>query len=124
LSPELLAALRDIDDVVYTLAGHKPNWISRVEPSGVYLETERSKGGGAGAKPVPAWMIEAAWQHLRAHGELTRAHLVAKEGLNVKRASAVCALLARLPGVEVASIEPITLRLSTSDDRTDPEPVG
>ncbi len=55
-------------------------------------------------------MIQLAWDHLHLHGELTNAYLVADDGLNVKRSSAVCALLARLPGVEVVPGRTITLR--------------
>jgi hypothetical protein len=51
-----------------------------------------------------------AWEHLTGHGSLTNSHLLSSAGLNVKRASAVCALLARLPGVVVDSSRPIDLR--------------
>jgi hypothetical protein len=46
-------------------------------------------------------MIQIAWEWLVAHGSLTNRHLLSKDGLNVKRSSFVCALLGRLPGVEV-----------------------
>jgi hypothetical protein len=116
LSAELRELLEGIGDLVYTLADHKPNWIVGVEPQGVYLETERSKDKGSGPRLVPAWMLETAWAHLKANGELTNAYLLSSAGLNVKRSSAVCALLARFPGVEVASTKPIRLRL-TGDPR-------
>jgi hypothetical protein len=58
---------------------------------------------------VPAWMIQIAWEWLTTHGTLTNRHLLADDGLNVKRSSFVCALLARLPGVGVASARPIEL---------------
>jgi hypothetical protein len=51
--------------------------------------------------------------NLRAHGRLTNARLLRQ--LNVKRSSAVCALLARIPGVEVAPSGPIELRLAGED---------
>ena len=58
---------------------------------------------------MPAWMIQTAWDHLRARGSLT--NLLSNKGLNVKRSSAVCALLSRLPDVEVTSSRAIQLRL-------------
>ena len=60
-------------------------------------------------------MVQAAWEHLTAHGTLTNTHLLAKDGLNVKRSSAVCALLARLPEVTVVSVRPIMLRRDCGD---------
>jgi hypothetical protein len=51
-------------------------------------------------------------EYLQAHGSLTNRDLLCTDGLNVKRSSLVCALLARLPGVHVASARPITLRLT------------
>ncbi len=59
-------------------------------------------------------MIELAWDWLVAHGTLTNRHLLATGGLNVKRSSLVCALLARLPGVRVVSTRPIELALVDS----------
>ena len=47
-------------------------------------------------------MIQSAWEYLQAHGVLTNRFLLSTDGLNVKRSSFVCALLARLPGVSVA----------------------
>jgi len=46
----------------------------------------------------------------RVHGRLANKVLLASDGLNVKRASAVCAILARLPGVDVESRRPLVLR--------------
>jgi len=54
-------------------------------------------------------MIQIAYDWLRAHGTLTNRFLVATDGLNVKRSSFVCELLARLPGVHVESARPIAL---------------
>lgn len=54
-------------------------------------------------------MIQSAWDHLNTHGSLTHKFLLASDGLNVKRSAAVCAILARLPDVEVASSHPILL---------------
>jgi hypothetical protein len=61
---------------------------------------------------VPAWMLALAWEYLLAHGTLTNRHLLAADGLNVKRSSAVCAVLARLPGIAVASTRPVTLEVA------------
>jgi hypothetical protein len=56
-------------------------------------------------------MVQGAWDYLQAHGGLTNRYLLDKDGLNVKRSSFVCALLARLPGVVVVSPNPIMLAL-------------
>lgn len=80
-----------------------------VDPRGVWIETEASKAKGSGAQLVSAWMVQDAWDHLRREGSVENSHLVARSGLNVKRSSAVCALLARLPEVRVASSRPIRL---------------
>jgi hypothetical protein len=45
-------------------------------------------------------MFTLAWDYLRTHGLLSNRYLLATDGLNVKRSSAVCAILARLPGVD------------------------
>ncbi len=115
LDPDLLRLLRQLASttpVVTTISSRRPNRISGVGPDGVWIETERSDEKGAGPQHVPAWMIQIAWDHLRREGELTNAYLLAADGLNVKRSSAVCALLAGLPGVSVASSRPIRLRFS------------
>lgn len=48
------------------------------------------------------WMIELAYSYLQTHGRLTNRYLLARDGLNVKRSSFVCALLAKLPGIDAA----------------------
>ncbi|HUG85745.1 MAG TPA: hypothetical protein VMM13_14365 [Euzebya sp.] len=55
-------------------------------------------------------MITIAWEWLTTHGELTNRFLLAGDGLNVKRSSFVCALLAALPDVDMVSRKPIVLR--------------
>ena len=75
---------------------------------GVLVHTEKSKDAGA-PQVVDGWMIQAAWDHLQRHGELTNTQLL--DDLNVKRSSAVCAILSELPEVQVTSTEPITLTL-------------
>lgn len=83
-----------------------------VTPDGVWVETQRSHRLGRPPQLVEAWMIQIAWDWLCAHGTLNNRHLLVSDGLNVKRSSLVCALLARLPGVVVASRRPIALALS------------
>lgn len=100
--------------VVKTL-GHDPreNVIRNVTRTGVYVETGASRQKGRQAPLIPASMIQIAWDYLRAHRQLTNSFLVANRGagLNVKRSSAVCAILARLPGIEQATgARTITLR--------------
>ena len=53
-------------------------------------------------------LLNLAWDVLRARGELSNRVLL--DELRVHRSSFVCALLARLPGVELASSRPIVLR--------------
>jgi hypothetical protein len=106
---DLLHAHVPAGAVIETLSNRRPNWVTEVTREGVLIETERSRAHGAGAQLVPAWMIQAAWDHLRAERSLTNKYLLAADGLNVKRSAAVCALLAALPGVEVKSTRPIVL---------------
>jgi hypothetical protein len=47
-------------------------------------------------------MFKLAWDYLRRHERLSNRYLLATDGLNVKRWSAVCAILAKLPGVSAA----------------------
>jgi hypothetical protein len=112
--PDLWQALeREVPagTVVRTLRDGRPNRIVERTAEAVWIETERSARLGRGAEKVPAWMLNIAWDHLVAHGRLTNAHLLATDGLNVKRSSAVCAVLAALSLVEVTSRSPIELRL-------------
>ena len=128
-SPDRVAAAREVlepallrqieaavaaDAVVATLGDGRPNWVRDVTPDGVWVDTERSRRLRLGrpAQLVDAWMIQSAWEYLQAHGQLTNRHLLSTDGLNVKRSSFVCALLARLPGVHMASPRPITLSLT------------
>lgn len=114
LSMVLLDRLRAVappGTVVLTLANDQPNWVVDVSSDGVRLETGRSRRMGSGPQLVPGWMIQRAWDHLASHGSLTNSELLDTQGLNVKRSSAVCALLARLPEIEVVKRRPITLAL-------------
>lgn len=113
LDPWLEAELRQLEQTagqVTTLSNGKANRIERVDRSGVLISTEASDAKSSGPQLVPAWMLNVAWRHLRSAGTLSNRYLLASDGLNVKRSSAVCALVARLPGVEVASSRPIELR--------------
>jgi phosphatidylserine/phosphatidylglycerophosphate/cardiolipin synthase-like enzyme len=119
IEPELLAALsaaHRVDPVFPTIADGKPNRIVEVTPSYVLVETEKSLRERAGPQPVDAWMLNLAWEYLRTRGELRNTVLL-KE-LRVHRSSAVCAMLARIPGVEVASRSPIVLRWVGRPPRT------
>jgi hypothetical protein len=114
LAPDLLAAVTAAlaaNPLVRTISDAKENWVHEVTPDGVWVETAKSRALGRPAQLVEAWMIQIAWDWLQAHGSITARFLVAADGLNVKRSSFVCALLARLPGVHIASRRPIELRL-------------
>jgi hypothetical protein len=114
LLPDLLARIEaalGTDREVLTLSDRRPNWVRDVTPDGVWVETQRSRRAGRPPQLVEAWMIQIAWDWLSAHGSLTNRWLLSDDGLNVKRSSFVCALLARLPDVRVASTRPITLVL-------------
>jgi hypothetical protein len=114
LDLDLLARLRGALRAparIVTLGDAKPNWIHDITPDGVWVETERSRAAGRPPQLVDAWMIQVAWDWLEAHGSLTNRHLLATDGLNVKRSSFVCALLACLPDVHVRRRRPIDLAL-------------
>jgi hypothetical protein len=86
------------DPVFRTLSQGRPNRVAELTPVEVLVETERSTSRTGGAEPIPAWMFNLAWDRLRAFGELTNRQLL--DDLRVHRSSAVCAMLARVPGVE------------------------
>lgn len=123
-SPQLLSAIRAVvatnDGVFATLAKGKSNRVIEVTPTGLYVITEASKKKGSPPQLVPAWMIEVAWNYLRRHGRLTNRYLLATDGLNVKRSSAVCAILATLPGVTATVVGGDGIALSWSRERQDP----
>lgn len=99
--PELLAAIRAeyaADPVFRTLRQAKPNRVAELTPSALYVETERSKARCGRPEPLPAWMLNLAWEVLQREGELTNEELLGE--LRVHRSSAVLAILARLPGIE------------------------
>ncbi len=112
LLPNLLdaiAASSPVGATISTVAQHKPNRILAIGPEGVRIETERSLARSGGPELVPAWMLNCAWRELTARRSLTNSFLL--NDLNAKRSSAVCALLSRLPNVEVVTTRPITLVL-------------
>lgn len=105
-----LDRLRLTSPVISTITSGKPNRIASVDATGVWIETAESRRKGNGPQLVDAWMLTTAWDYLRSNGTLSNRYLLAADGLNVKRSSAVCALLAHMPGVSVASSRPIVLR--------------
>lgn len=111
LEPELRSAIVAAwrEDPVFLTLGRTPaeNRVVDVTPEAVFVETERARLRGA-AQPVDAWMLNLAWSYLKTHGEL--ANTVLLHDLRVHRSSAVCAILARLPGVEQAPGRKIVLR--------------
>ncbi|MFW5921567.1 MAG: phospholipase D family protein [Polyangiales bacterium] len=112
IDPELLrliAAAAEDEPRFYTLGpSPKPNYVRDATPSGLYVETERSRERKGGPEVVPPWMLNVAWEVLRSRGALTNRELL--DELRVHRSSAVCAVLARLPGVEAERGRGIRLR--------------
>ncbi len=101
LAPWLLDALsREAarEPVFRTLGSGAENEVTEVTRSEVLVSTERARRKTGQAAPIPAWMFNIAWDYLNAKGELTNQVLL--NHLRVHRSSAVCAILARLPGVE------------------------
>jgi hypothetical protein len=96
------------EPTLYTLGSPKPNFVRDATPTGLWVETDRSRAEKRGAQLVPPRMLNLAWDVLKARGELSNRALL--DELRVHRSSFVCALLARLPGVEVVSSRPIVLR--------------
>ncbi len=95
--------------VVQTLSDGSPNTVTEVSRAGLWVETERSRRSGSGPQLVEPRMLDVAWAALLSDGELTNRRLLRE--LRVHRSSFVCALLARLPGVRVATRRPIRLVL-------------
>jgi hypothetical protein len=118
LDDELLERVRCVVKAsaeIATLSNKRPNRIVAVDRSGVEVETLRSDRLGSGPQTVPAWMIVAAWEHLRRRGELSQVELL--NDLNVKRSAFVCALLAQFPDVVVRSTRPTMLELVSGAGR-------
>jgi len=98
------------DPVFRTLSQGRPNRIAELTPVEVLVETERSRSRTGGAEAIPAWMFNLAWDRLRSFGVLTNRELL--DDLRVHRSSAVCAMLARIPGVGRMPGRAIALRWS------------
>jgi hypothetical protein len=114
LDPSLLAQIERAlaaNPEVLTLGDGSPNLVREITPRGLWVETRRSRAAGRPPRLVEAWMIQSAWDYLQAHGHLTNRFLLSGEGLNVKRSSFVCAILARLPNVSAVATPRITLTL-------------
>ena len=110
IEPELRRLLQQLvrrDPVVLTVSDGRRNRVTEITPGELYVETGRTQARGTGAQPIPAWMLNLAWETLRTQGEISNARLLNE--LRVHRSSAVCALMARLPGVHVKSVRPIVL---------------
>lgn len=105
----LIEAVLGRDPILRTLGTGAPNEVTAISPDGLHVHTARTRAQGEGAQLVPSWMIRLAWDYLQTHGELRNPKLL--NDLRVHRSSAVLALLARLPGVEVAPGTPIGVRL-------------
>lgn len=96
----LLAAAIEANKAGFaTLDQGRLNKVTAITPTGLSVETEVSKAKGHRPQLIPAWMLTLAWDSLHTHGRLTSRYLSAADGLDVKKASAVCAILAKLPGV-------------------------
>ena len=104
-------------DVIHTLADGRPNTIAEVSRAGLWVETARSRRADTGPQLIEPRMLDVAWAALLADGEVTNRQLLRK--LRVHRSSFVCALLACLPGVHVASRRPIRLVLDDQTGGTD-----
>jgi hypothetical protein len=76
----------------------KPNRVTDLTPEALYVETERSRARSQ-QEEIPAWMFNLAWEYLKTHRELSNRELL--DELRVHRSSAVCAILARHPAIEV-----------------------
>jgi len=95
--------------VFETLGRPAENRVVEISRSEVLVETRRTRCRGTGPASIPAWMLNIAWDYLHAHGELSNQTLL--NHLRVLRSSAVCAMRARLPGVERVPGRNVALRL-------------
>lgn len=112
LDADLWELIRDCirsGEVIRTLSDGSPNKVTEVSRAGLWVETPRSRRRGTGPQLIEPRMLDVAWAALHGDGELNNRRLLRE--LRVHRSSFVCALLARLPGVHVASRRPIRLVL-------------
>jgi len=112
LDPELFRLVSEAamaNPQFYTLGPTpRPNYVAEVTAAGLYVETERSRQRTGGPELIEPWMLNLAWEVLRSRGTLTNRELLNE--LRVHRSSAVCAILARLPGVSAEKGHGIRLR--------------
>ena len=107
-----------VGDTISTLgASGRPNVITELNPSGIWVRTERSALRKRSELVEPR-MVQIAWDWLVAHGTLTNQTLLRQ--LKVHRSSFVCALLARLPGVSVVPGRLIEITLDEPGDSAKP----
>ena len=109
--PGLYKALRAEvrrDPVFRTISRGRPNRVTELTPVEALIETERSRARTSGAESIPAWMFNLAWDRLRSFGILTNKELC--DDMRVHRSAAVCAMLARVPGVEKVPGQEVALR--------------
>lgn len=111
IEPELFSALQSAceENPVFLTLGRdpKPNHVVELNSSGALVETVATDRKNTSAQLVPAWMLNIAWDYLRAKGALSNSTLL--NDLRVHRSSAVCAMLGRVPGVRVTSAKPVVL---------------
>ncbi len=90
-------------DVVKTLSSNKPNWITKVDENGLYVETEASRLKYQNGEKENPWdiisfdFINEAWQEFIQKGTATANDFVKTRG----RTSFLMAFFAELPFVEV-----------------------
>lgn len=97
-----------------TIGMRRPLDVVAVSERGVTIRLQQSASEDE-PELVPGWTFQAAYDHLRGHGELAIAHLVSPTGLGVKQSAPVCAILAELDDV-TATEDPITLHLVADQD--------
>lgn len=94
-------------EVFETCTSRQQNTLNDFSESALYVATDRSRQRRSGPQEVPAWMFNIAWDYLRTHRKLSNTVLLNE--LRVHRSSAICAVLARLPQVELHSRRPLVL---------------
>ena len=108
---ELYTALRAEvrrDPVFRTLGRDRPNRVVERTPIEVQIETERSREGPEAQSLYPLGCSTSPGIGCGTHGTLSNVELL--NDLRVHRSTAVCAILARLPKVEVMPGRTIVLR--------------
>ena len=70
-----------------------------VVPPVLLSRPQKSATEGTAGKLVPARMLNESWAYLQQHGTIRRR--IVRHEIGLLRSATVCALLARMPGVEV-----------------------